>query len=160
MLPDDLIDNDPSATEQLIRVSKTYGKGCVGLIRVPDSQVQNYGIVSGKVIEDGVFDLTSLIEKPKREDAPSNLSIIGRYILPPSIFEYIESVEPGVGGEIQLTDALRMLLEREGFLGVELKGKRFDTGSVIGLLKANIAYAMKQPDIREEILEFFAEITK
>ncbi len=151
LLGDDIILNDVPATKQLMSAYWKYDAPVLGVERVPMEDVSKYGIIRpGKVLEDGIIEIDDLVEKPKRDEAPSDYAIIGRYILTPEIFTYLRKVRPDAKGEIQLTDALRMYNKEHRLLAMELKGKRVDIGSPKGWIMANIE-AVKQGD--PELLE-------
>src|SRR4051794_17903924 len=154
LLGDDLIDSEEPAIGQLARVAMETGKAAVALMPVPDDQTQLYGVAAGKQLGSGNIEVEKIVEKPPRGTAPSNLAVIGRYLLPPDIFGILEQVKPGAGGEIQLTDALAVLAQQNRLLGVRFKGERHDAGDRLGYLQANIAYALKRPDLREGLLSF------
>jgi len=161
MLGDDVVDGEDPAIGQLARLCQRTGKAAVALMPVPESQVHLYGIGAGKPFEDGGHILVDrIVEKPKRADAPSNLAVIGRYVLPPDIFDILANLKPGAIGEIQLTDALAVLAEKGRLLGVRFTGTRHDAGDRLGYLQANIAYALKRPDLREGLLAFLREVTR
>ena len=160
MLGDDLVDGDDPAIGQLARLCQKTGKAAVALMPVPESQVHLYGVGGGKTIEDGHILIDRIVEKPKRTDAPSNLAVIGRYVLPPDIFDVLANLKPGAIGEIQLTDALAALAKDGRLIGVRFSGTRHDAGDRLGYLQANIAYALKRPDLREGLLAFLREVTK
>jgi UTP--glucose-1-phosphate uridylyltransferase len=154
LLGDDLIDSEEPAIGQLARVAMETGKAAVALMPVPDDQTQLYGVAAGKQLGSGNIEVEKIVEKPPRGTAPSNLAVIGRYLLPPDIFGILEQVKPGAGGEIQLTDALAVLAQQNRLVGVRFKGERHDAGDRLGYLQANIAYALKRPDLREGLLSF------
>ncbi len=155
ILGDDLIDSEVPAIAQLIEVYEKHGKGVVALMEVDPAETNLYGIAAGKPLaDDRVLEISQIIEKPAPGTAPSNHAVIGRYVLPPSIFEILRNTRPGVGGEIQLTDALAVLARTEGLLGYRFRGERYDAGDRLGYLKANVAYALKRPDLREPLLEY------
>jgi UTP--glucose-1-phosphate uridylyltransferase len=132
----------------MIKAYEKYSAGVVLAIqRVPREAVSRYGIIRGKRIADGVYDVVNMVEKPKPAEAPSNLAIIGRYILPPSIFPALLATKPGAGGEIQLTDAIRSLVGAERIIGIEFEGIRYDAGTKLGFQMANIAFALKDLEI-------------
>jgi len=161
MLGDDVVDGEDPAIGQLARLCQRTGKAAVALMPVPESQVHLYGIGAGKPFEDGGHILVDrIVEKPKRADAPSNLAVIGRYVLPPDIFEVLASLRPGAIGEIQLTDALAVLASQGRLLGVRFTGTRHDAGDRLGYLQANIAYALKRPDLRDGLLAFLREVIR
>ena len=146
MLGDDIIDGQPPATRQLADCYAQHGLGTIALMEVPPADTGMYGIAAGPEIAPRTTRIDRLVEKPKA-DPPSNLAVIGRYVLPPRIFELLEQVQPGVGGEIQLTDALAALAREEGLLGYRFQGERYDAGDRVGYLKANVAYALKRPEL-------------
>jgi len=160
LLGDDLIDSDEPAIGQLARVSMQTGKAAVALMPVPDDQVHMYGVGAGPALADGNIQVEKIVEKPPRGTAPSNLAVIGRYLLPPDIFGILEQVKPGAGGEIQLTDALAVLAREGRLIGVRFKGERHDAGDRLGYLQANIAYALKRPDLREGLLAYMRTVSK
>lgn len=158
LLGDDLVDAKVPCIRQMMNVYEKYNKSVVALLEVPDQDVSKFGICGGKQIEPRVYELDKMVEKPKLSDAPSNMSIVGRYVLTPKIFEYLEKTIPGRGGEIQLTDAMAKLMYEEGFIGYQFEGRRYDAGDKFGFIQANIAYAMKRPDISPRLLEYMREI--
>jgi UTP--glucose-1-phosphate uridylyltransferase len=159
-LGDDLIDAPTNpGIKQLVDCYERYKKGVVALMRVPESETHLYGIAAGPRIGDREIRIDQIVEKPK-SNAPSNLAVIGRYVLPSKIFIMLRNVQPGVGGEIQLTDALAELARTDGLIGYEFEGKRHDAGDRLGYLKANIAYALKRPGLRDGLLEYMKEVVK
>jgi len=156
ILGDDLIDAEIPAIAQLIEVYQRHRKGVVALMEVPASEASLYGIAAGTQLDDRTIAISQMVEKPKA-NAPSNHAIIGRYVLPPSIFDILRKTKPGVGGEIQLTDALAELSRTEGLVGYRFVGDRYDAGDRVGYLKANLAYALKRPELREPLLGFMKE---
>lgn len=151
MLGDDLVVGKGAGMKQLLDVARTEKKAVVGVIEVPKNRVNKYGVIAGEEIEPGLYQVSSLVEKPAPEDAPSNLAIIGRYVLLPEVFDDLEKQEAGVGGEIQLTDALQGLADRGKLLAVKLKGKRFDAGDWVEYLTANIYFALQDDDLRDQL---------
>ncbi len=160
LLGDDLFDSEEPGIAQLARVAAKTGKAAVALMAVPDDQTHMYGVAAGVRLPDGNLAIAKLIEKPKQGTAPSNLAVIGRYLLPPDIFDILEQVKPGAGGEIQLTDALAVLAQQGRLLGVTLQGERHDAGDRLGYLQANIAYALKRPSLREGLLAFMRKVSQ
>jgi UTP--glucose-1-phosphate uridylyltransferase len=144
---DDLVRSSIPCIRQLIDVYNETKSSVVALEPVPLEEIHKYGIIRGKRVGERLFKLEEMIEKPNREDAPSNLAIIGRYVLTPEIFEEIENTKPGIGGEIQLTDAMRGLLRRQEIYGLVFEGKRFDTGNRLGFLKATVEYSLERDDV-------------
>lgn len=160
LLGDDLFDAGEPGIGQLARVARATGKAAVALMPVPADQVHLYGIAAGKQLAGGNLQVEQLVEKPAREQAPSNLAIIGRYLLPPDVFGILEQIQPGAGGEIQLTDALAVLARQGRLLGVQLEGVRHDAGDRLGYLQANIAWALKRPELRAGLLGFLREVIR
>lgn len=168
LLGDDLIDEKEDLLSTMVAVQQKTGGSVVALMEVPEDQISAYGCAAVEEVagEDGFVKVTGLVEKPAREEAPSNLAIIGRYVLSPKVFEVLENTAPGRGDEIQLTDALQTLAqgqgEGEGVYGVVFKGRRFDTGDKLSYLKANVILAAENDDLGEDlrqwIKEFAAEI--
>jgi UTP--glucose-1-phosphate uridylyltransferase len=144
ILADDLCsipdDNSQRALSQLVELYKQYQCSIVAIVEVSASDTASYGIISGNEIAEGVYDVSDMIEKPQPEDAPTNMAIIGRYILTPDIFDYLRKTQPGAGGEIQITDALRQMAKEKRVLAVKFKGRRFDCGRVEGFIEATNHY--------------------
>lgn len=161
LLGDDLVDNDADpCLAQLIRTHERYG-GCVlAVMRVPCAEVSRYGVVSlGARMDERTHEVTGLVEKPSAEEAPSDLIVIGRYVLTPNIFAALERTAPGVGGEIQLTDGLRGVLRAGGRIYAhEFTGRRYDTGDPVGLLTTSIAYALKRPDLAPGVIAYLKNL--
>jgi UTP--glucose-1-phosphate uridylyltransferase len=134
-----------SPARQLADAYREFGSSIIGLEEVPAEKVSRYGVVGGTAVRDGVLRLDTLVEKPSVQDAPSRFAIAARYVLTPAIFECLDATPPGKGGEIQLTDALRLLLEREPIYGVVLRAKRHDIGNPVDWLKTNLLYAARDP---------------
>jgi len=161
VLSDDVIDSKVPVLRQLVDVYERYSADSVLAIqRVPRDQVSRYGIIKGKRIGDGVYEVVDMVEKPKPSKAPSDLAIIGRYILSPAIFPELSRTRPGAGGEIQLTDALRALVARERVIGYEFEGVRYDAGNKLGFLMANIAFGLKDPELGPGLRAFLARERK
>ena len=154
MLPDDLIFSKTPCIGQLIEVFDEHKKPVIAVQRVAPEEASNYGIIKDEVVRDRLYRILDMVEKPAPADAPSNLAIIGRYILPPEIFGILEITPAGIGGEIQLTDALKRLLPAISVLGLEYEGTRFDAGNKAGLIKANIFLGLQHPEVREELAAF------
>ena len=154
VLPDDVIDAKPAGLKQMVEVFDRVQGPVVAVERVPWDRVSSYGIVEIESESDGVYTVRDLVEKPKREDATSNLAIIGRYILTPDIFEELEITAHDRTGEIQLTNGLRRLLKKRPIYGYEIKGVRHDTGNKLGFLKATVYFALKREDIADEFKEY------
>lgn len=151
VLSDDIIDAKVPVLKQMVDVAKKYKAPVISLMEVDKTMVSKYGIIKGNKIGEKVYELNDMIEKPKIEEAPSNLAIIGRYILPGEIFSYIKKVKPGKNGEIQLTDALRDYAKKKRILGYVFDGTRYDAGDKFGYLHANIMFGLKRKDIGEKL---------
>lgn len=151
MLGDTITKGESPCTKQLIDVYEKYGKSAIAVEEVPEEKIERYGIIGGNEVEPGVIDINQLVEKPPRSVAPSNLAIMGRYFLTPDIFDHIENVEPGYGGEIQLTDALAKL---DAIYGKVFVGESYDIGNRVDWLKTSLKFAMEDENSREDILEF------
>jgi UTP--glucose-1-phosphate uridylyltransferase len=147
LLGDDIIDSETPGLKQLLQVYDQYHSSVLALQEVPKDQIHLYGVIQGEKVKDGTYRVHQMVEKPPADQAPSNLAIIGRYILTPKIFEFLEKQEQGVGGEIQLTNALQRLAEVESVYGYTLQGKRYDAGSKIGFLEATVELGLKDPDL-------------
>jgi UTP--glucose-1-phosphate uridylyltransferase len=149
MLGDDIVDAAEPCIGQMIRVFERRGNPVIALQEVPQEETGQYGVVAAKEIpgEQRVVEITDMVEKPSPEEAPSNLAIIGRYLLPPEIFDILDQIDSDVGGEIQLTTALSKLLERRPIDGYRFEGKRYDAGDKLGFLKATVEFALKRPDL-------------
>lgn len=153
ILSDDVIDPEYPLLGEMIRIYEEKKCSVIALEEVPRSEVDRYGIIDG-VLEDGVYKITNLIEKPKVEDAPTNMAIIGRYILTPEIFDILEKQKPGAGGEIQLTDALKGLLSRQPVYGFPIKGRRYDAGDKLGYLKVTVDFALRNKELSEDFKKY------
>jgi UTP--glucose-1-phosphate uridylyltransferase len=156
ILPDVLVDSETPCTRQLIDVYEKTGKSTIAVKEVPHEKVSSYGIVDPKT-EGKEFEIQGMVEKPSPEEAPSNLSILGRYVLSPKVFEYLEETKPGKGGEIQLTDALVRLMETEGMYGVVTEGDDYDCGDKLGFLKATVSLGLKNKEVGEDFKEYLGE---
>ena len=149
LLPDDVILAEEACLKQMRRVFEETGRPVVALMEVPPDQTSRYGIVAGEMTGNRRFRISDMIEKPK-VNPPSRYAIIGRYILPPSVFPHLEKTPRGAGGEIQLTDALRKLVAEGDFYGYVFEGRRYDAGEKLGYLKATVDYALRHPALAEE----------
>jgi UTP--glucose-1-phosphate uridylyltransferase len=152
VLSDDIIEAEVPCIRQLLEVYEQYEAPVIALMEVPADQISAYGVVDAELVADGklgskLYRIRDMVEKPKKEDAPSNLAVIGRYLLTPDIFGCIESIEPGSGGELQLTDALKHMLRNRPVFGLKFDGKRFDAGDKLGFLKATVEFALARPDL-------------
>ena len=158
ILADDLINGNPPVLKQMADLYEQQSNSILGVEDVQPSETASYGIVDAEVISPNVLQLKGIVEKPKPEDAPSNLAVVGRYILTPKIFECLEKVEPGKGGEIQLTDGIAALMQYEKILAYRFQGKRYDCGSKLGYIKANVEYAMQHAEIGAEFLDYLRTV--
>jgi UTP--glucose-1-phosphate uridylyltransferase len=149
MLADDLIDADPPVMRQMVDVFNYNRCSVLGVQTVPQADTRQYGIVATEGEGGRIQRITAIVEKPRPEEAPSNLAVVGRYILTPRIFEHLRRIQPGAGGEIQLTDAISSLLAEEAVLAYPFTGIRYDCGSKLGYLQATIAYGRKHPEVGE-----------
>ncbi len=157
VLPDDIIAHSPGAITQMVRVSEEMNAGVIAVEALPWEVVHNYGVVDGTPVSDRVYKIQGLVEKPPREQAPSNLTIVGRYILPPEIFSCLENTQPGAKGEIQLTDGLLALVRDHDLYAYRFAGNRFDGGTPMGLLRASLAFALDREDTSKEALSILRE---
>jgi UTP--glucose-1-phosphate uridylyltransferase len=155
LLGDDIVINNTNpATRQLMKVSaENDGAPVIGVMEVPKNETQKYGIVKGEVINDKTLRMTGMVEKPKPQDAPTNLATPGRYILTPEIFSILETIPRGAGNEYQLTDAINVLCQKRNVFAHKFEGERFDTGSIHGYLDATIDFALKDPELREQLIQ-------
>lgn len=158
LLGDDIIDSDVPALRQMMAVYERYPFTILAIQKVPQSQTQSYGIIDAKKIEDGLYLVKDLVEKPSPHEAPSNLAIIGRYILTPQIFGELEHTRPGKGGEIQLTDGLRLLMEKQPIYAYEVKGVRHDAGDKLGFLKATVEFGLKNEEFGTEFRTYLRQL--
>jgi UTP--glucose-1-phosphate uridylyltransferase len=159
ILADDVIDANPPALKQLIDVFNRVDGPVLAVERMPEDEISRYGVIDvapGAPLGDGVFQVRDLVEKPPRDEAPSNLAIIGRYVLTPKIFEKLEQTPHGSGGEIQLTDALEALMEEQDIYGYAFEGVRYDAGTIMGWLKASVELGLQRPDIGPELRRYLA----
>lgn len=159
-LGDDLVDAEVPCTKQMIDIYQKYGKSVCAVMEVPDEDVSKFGIVAGKEITPQVIEIDRMVEKPSLAEAPSHLAIVGRYILTPRIFEFLEKTKPGKNGEIQITDAMAQLMKEEGFIGYKFDGVRYDAGDKFGFIQANIAYGLKNPEIEPRLKEYMKRVLK
>lgn len=153
LLGDDLMEGKVPGIKQLMDQQEDLAaSGVIGLIEVPREETRKYGVIDGELVKDGLYKLKEMVEKPDPSEAPSNLAVPGRYVFTPEIFEYLEKIPRGVGGEYQLTDAIQMMAQEKEVYGLSLEGQRFDTGSVQGYLEATIAVAMRDESLRKVVL--------
>ena len=154
LLGDDIVDADTPCLKQMINCYDEYKTTVLGVQEVAKENVDKYGILDVKHIEERVYKVKDMVEKPAVEEAPSNIAILGRYIITPEIFNILENQEPGKGGEIQLTDALQTLATKEAIYAYNFEGRRYDVGDKLGFLEATVDFALKRPELRDEFIEF------
>lgn len=160
LLGDDIVVSEKPALQQMIEQFERYRASIIGVKRVSDAEVHRYGIVDAKEIAPRVYTIEHMVEKPKQAEAPSNLAIMGRYILTPRIFEILDSLPPGAGGEIQLTDALARLNAHEAIYAYEFEGTRFDVGEKFGFIQTTIEFALMRDDLREDVLRYIQSVVE
>lgn len=160
LLGDTIVDSKIPCTKQMIDFYRKYGGTIIAVEEVAKERIGSYGVIDGRLIDDSVYLIDNLVEKPKPEDAPSNLGIIGRYILVPEIFEFLEKTPTGKGNEIQLTDALRLLGKEQKMYACKFEGIRYDIGNKFDYLKASVEYGLKMDDIGKEFREYLEGIIR
>ena len=158
ILADDLIDGESPVIRQMVDVFRQHQCSILGVQDVPREQTRSYGIVAATPLSQDIERVTAIVEKPKPEDAPSTLAVVGRYILTPRIFHHLQNVQAGTGGEIQLTDGIAALMQEEKMLAYRFKGTRYDCGSKLGYLKAMVALGLKHPEVRDEFAAYLKSI--
>ncbi|MGX8718214.1 MAG: UTP--glucose-1-phosphate uridylyltransferase [Desulfovibrio sp.] len=158
MVGDDFIVGDDAGLVQLVQAVEKYNKPAIGVMEVPADKIDKYGMVAGEEIEEGVFRISDMVEKPAVGSFDSRLAIVGRYVLPRDIFRYISCVKPGKGGEIQLTDAMRDYMLEKGMLAVKMKGRRFDAGDWVDYLSAGIYFGLKDEKLAGPLREAVAKL--
>jgi UTP--glucose-1-phosphate uridylyltransferase len=158
MLSDDIVDSETPALKQLLDVYEKYGAPVVGTMQVAGQAISRFGVIDGEEVADGVYKIKDMVEKPSFADAPSDLAIIGRYVLTPDIFAEIEKTRPGAIGEIQITDAMRALLKKRPFYAVRFKGTRHDAGDKLGFLIATVEFALKHEELATEFREYLKSV--
>jgi len=158
MLGDDIVVSEKPCLQQMIEMYDRYNTTVIGVQIVPDEDVNKYGIIKAKNIEDRVYLVEDLVEKPCIDKAPSNIAIMGRYVIDPEIFHILEGLETGVGGEIQLTDALKILNQQKQIYGYIFNGKRYDVGDRLGYLEATVEFALNRDDLKEDFKKYLKNI--
>ena len=158
LLSDDLIEAPVPCMRQLMEIFAEKRESVLALRRVPEDQVRRYGIVQGKELTKGLYEVENMMEKPQPHETPSRLAIIGRYILRPEIFSLLENVTPGKGGEIQLTDGISQLARQRKVYGYEFEGEHYDIGDKFGFVRATVAYALKRPELKEQTREYLQAV--
>jgi len=158
ILSDDIIDSEDTLLRDMIKIYEKYKSPVIALEEIPKKEIHKYGVVAYENKQGNVFKIGDLVEKPPPEKAPSNLAIIGRYILTPDIFEALKRLKPGKGGEIQLTDGLKGLLKKRDIYGYLFKGKRYDAGSKLGFLQATVELGLKHPELSREFKRYLQTV--
>ena len=159
LLGDDVVVSKQPCLQQMLEVYNEYHTSVLGVQKVKHEVVSKYGIVDCKKVDDRVYKVNDLVEKPNIDDAPSNIAILGRYIITPEIFSYLENQDAGSGGEIQLTDSLRRLSKEQAMYCYDFRGHRYDVGTKIGFLQANIEFALRNPEVSEEMREYIGKLS-
>ncbi len=160
LLGDDVIDSEKPALKQMIEVYEKYNASVLGGQTVERKDVNKYGIVDGVQLDSRIYEVKNMVEKPPIDEAPTNVAVLGRYIITPRIFDYLEKQEIGAGGEIQLTDALNKLAKEEPMYAYDFIGHRYDVGNKMGFLQATVEFALKRPELNEEFKAYLKEIVK
>jgi len=155
-----LIQTDKPVLAEMVKKFDRLRASMAAIMEIDKDQTDKYGILKATQVEEDIVKIDDMIEKPKPENAPSNLAIVGRYILTPRIFYHLEKGKKGANGEIQLTDAMKALLNEQPIFGYRFKGKRFDCGDKVGFQMANLAFALERPDMRDKLISFIREIEK
>ncbi len=158
ILPDDIVDSRVPCLKQMLEVYEEYGGSVIAVEPLPPQDIVKYGVIAGEPVSERVYRLSGLVEKPEPELAPSNLGIVGRYILTPQIFSALEATPPGRTQEIQLTDALQLLLAQEAIYAYVFDGVRHDTGTPAGWLKATVSFALRHPDFGQELRKYLKQL--
>jgi UTP--glucose-1-phosphate uridylyltransferase len=158
MLGDDIVDAETPALKQMLDTYEEYDAPVIGTMQVEGEAISRFGVIDAEEVSDGVYKIKDMVEKPPFNEAPSDLAIIGRYILTPDIFEEIERTRPGAGGEIQITDAMRSLLKKRPFYAVRFQGTRHDAGDKLGFLIATVEFALKRPDLAPEFTKYLRSL--
>jgi UTP--glucose-1-phosphate uridylyltransferase len=158
MLADDLIDAETPCIRQLVEIFTETEQSVVALMKVPLDEVHQYGVIKGKEVKPRLYAVEATVEKPAAKEAPSQMAIIGRYVLRPEIFSILQNLPPGRGGEIQLTDGLSRLLHEGKVFGCEFTGDRYDIGDKFGFVRATVAYALKRKDLRDKLIEYLKSL--
>lgn len=158
LLADDVVDAERPALRQMIDVFEKYESPVIATMQVEGEAISRFGVIDAEEVEPGVFKVRDMVEKPPFAEAPSDLAIIGRYIFTPDIFDAIEQTKPGAGGEIQITDAMRLLLEKRPLYAVKLDGRRHDAGDKLGFLIATVEFALKRDDLNDEFRAYLKSL--
>jgi UTP--glucose-1-phosphate uridylyltransferase len=158
LLGDDIVDSKVPCLKQLIDVYNNYGSSVIGVQKVEEDSVSSYGIIDAECIEDRLYKVNDLVEKPDKSESPSNIAILGRYIIDPIIFDFLENAKPGKNEEIQLTDSLQKLIAKGKMYAYDYEGKRYDVGSKFGFLEATIEFALRREDVGKEFENYLKKV--
>ncbi len=158
LLGDDVVVSKQPCLGQMLDIFREYQTSILGVQTVAHEVVDKYGIIAGKQVDDRVYKVNDMVEKPSLEEAPSNVAVLGRYIITPEIFRFLETQDAGKGGEIQLTDALRRLAKEQAMYAYDFKGRRYDVGSKTGFIQANIEFALRREELREDMKEYLQRL--
>lgn len=157
-LGDVIVKDEENILNRMIEVYKRFGKSVIAVFEVEEKDISKYGIIDGRYIEKGIYIIDDLVEKPKVTEAPSRLAIVGRYLFTPRIFEKLRITPPGKGGEIQLTDAIKLLLEEEAVYAIKIDAKIYDTGTPLGYIMTILDFALQREDLKEEIIKYIKSL--
>ncbi|MBR2500776.1 MAG: UTP--glucose-1-phosphate uridylyltransferase GalU [Clostridia bacterium] len=160
LLGDDVVDSSVPCLKQMIEKYEEYGGSVLGVQTVPESETSKYGIIKGNQISDRIYKVDDMVEKPKKGEAPSNVAVLGRYIIEPEVFSFLENTTAGTGGEIQLTDALKAMAKTGNVYAYDFIGRRYDVGSKIGYLEATVDFALKREDLRDDFKKYLEKVVK
>lgn len=158
LLGDDVVVSKQPCLGQMLDIFREYQTSILGVQTVAHEVVDKYGIIAGKQVDDRVYKVNDMVEKPSLEEAPSNVAVLGRYIITPEIFRFLETQDAGKGGEIQLTDALRRLAKEQAMYAYDFKGRRYDVGSKTGFIQANIEFALRREELRDDMKEYLKRL--
>lgn len=159
MLSDDIVDSEIPALQQLLNVYEKYDAPVIGVMQVTGEAISRFGVIAGEEVAEGIYKINDMVEKPSFADAPSDLAIIGRYVLTPDIFAELDKTRPGAIGEIQITDAMRSLLKQRPFYAVRFEGKRYDAGDKLGFLIATVEFGLKHEELADEFREYLRSLS-
>lgn len=158
MLADDLLDAQTPVMRQMTSLYEQHGSSVIGVETIAREQSRSYGVIAGTTFDDRLIKLAGIVEKPAPEKAPSTLGVVGRYVLTPAIFKHLRNLQPGAGGELQLTDGIASLIAHETVLGYQFEGIRYDCGSKLGYLQATVQFALRHPEVRDEFRSFLQNL--
>lgn len=159
LLPDDIMDSETPALRQLIEAYEKYEAPVIATMQIDDETISRFGVIDAEEVEPGIYKIKDIVEKPKFEEAPSNMAVIGRYVFTPELFEAIEKIEPGAGGELQVADAMRILLAKgQPFYAMKVEGTRHDAGDKLGFLIATVEFALKREDLGADFREYLKSL--